>query len=79
VTSYAGYDPMGRVTASSQQTAGHVYSMSYDYDLAGNLTREIYPSVKYTPLAGLSNTAVFSSSRAQFSAVAGAIGRISLK
>lgn len=44
VTSYAGYDAVGRVTASSQQTSGHTYSMSYEYDLAGNLIREIYPS-----------------------------------
>jgi RHS repeat-associated protein len=53
---------MGRVTASSQQTAGHVYSMSYDYDLAGNLTREIYPTGRvithtYDPAGRLASVA----------------------
>jgi RHS repeat-associated protein len=44
VTNYAAYDALGRVTSSSQQTNGQTYSLSYEYDLAGNLTREIYPS-----------------------------------
>lgn len=44
VTSYAGFDALGRITASSQATNGQTYSMSYEYDLAGNLTREIYPT-----------------------------------
>lgn len=43
-TSYAGYDVMGRVTGSSQTTDGQTYSMSYTYDLAGNLVAQTYPS-----------------------------------
>ncbi len=43
-SSYAGFDALGRVTSSSQQTNGQTYSMSYEYDLAGNLKSEIYPS-----------------------------------
>lgn len=39
---YAGYDAMGHGTSSSQQTTGQTYSMSYEYDLAGNLKSEIY-------------------------------------
>ncbi len=35
---------MGRVLHSTQTTDGQPYGMSYEYDLAGNLTREIYPS-----------------------------------
>jgi RHS repeat-associated protein len=42
---YTGYDAMGRVKASSQAADGQpVYTMSYDYDLAGNMTSQIYPS-----------------------------------
>jgi YD repeat-containing protein len=43
-TSYTAYDPMGRVTASSQTTLGQTYGFSYSYNLAGALTSEIYPS-----------------------------------
>jgi len=46
---YDGYDGMGRVTSSRQiTTAGtaNSYSMSYEYDLAGNMKREVYPSGK---------------------------------
>jgi RHS repeat-associated protein len=43
-TSYTGYDAMGRITGSSQVTDGQTYSMSYAYDLAGNLTQQTYPS-----------------------------------
>jgi RHS repeat-associated protein len=43
-TNYAGFDALGRVTASSQRTDGQTYSLSYEYDLAGNLTREVYPT-----------------------------------
>lgn len=42
--SYGAYDVMGRVKSSSQTTAGQTYAMSYDYDLAGNLKEETYPS-----------------------------------
>ncbi|MGH9958487.1 MAG: hypothetical protein ACREBC_15365, partial [Pyrinomonadaceae bacterium] len=41
---YDGYDTAGRLNASRQITDGQVYSMSYGYDLAGNLTRQQYPS-----------------------------------
>lgn len=44
--SYAGYDELGRVTGSSQITAGQpAYTMpNYQYDLAGNLLSQTYPS-----------------------------------
>ncbi|MGA9997904.1 MAG: RHS repeat-associated core domain-containing protein [Pyrinomonadaceae bacterium] len=42
---YTGYDAMGRVTASSQTTDGQSpYLMAYEYDLAGNMTKQVYPS-----------------------------------
>jgi RHS repeat-associated protein len=41
---YTGYDALGRVTYSSQVTDGQTYSMSYAYDLAGNLISQTYPS-----------------------------------
>jgi RHS repeat-associated protein len=43
-TSYASFDALGRVTTSSQRTDGQTYSMSYEYDLAGHLKSEIYPT-----------------------------------
>jgi YD repeat-containing protein len=43
---YDGYDAAGRVAASRQVTDGQPYSMSYGYDLAGNMTKEVYPSGK---------------------------------
>jgi RHS repeat-associated protein len=46
---YDAYDAMGRVTASRQVTtlgSANSYTMSYQYDLAGNMTRQIYPSGK---------------------------------
>lgn len=43
-TSYSGYDAMGRVTGSTQNTDSQSYSMSYGYNLAGALTTETYPS-----------------------------------
>ncbi|HEX5731195.1 MAG TPA: RHS repeat-associated core domain-containing protein [Blastocatellia bacterium] len=46
---YDGYDAMGRVTSSRQITtsdAANTYTMSYGYDLAGNLTSQVYPSGK---------------------------------
>jgi RHS repeat-associated protein len=42
-TSYTGYDPLGRITGSTQ-TTGQGYSFQYSYDLSGALTQEIYPS-----------------------------------
>jgi RHS repeat-associated protein len=41
---YTAFDAMGRVTASSQVTDLQPYSMSYEYNLAGNLKSEVYPS-----------------------------------
>jgi RHS repeat-associated protein len=44
-----GYDAMGRVTASRQVTtagSSNTYTMSYEYDLAGHMTRQVYPSGK---------------------------------
>lgn len=46
---YDGYDAAGRVTASRQITsapAAQSYTMSYGYDLAGDMTKEVYPSGK---------------------------------
>jgi YD repeat-containing protein len=42
--SYGEYDPLGRVKTGTQTTSGQSYSMSYGYDLAGNMTSETYPS-----------------------------------
>ncbi len=44
VTGYGSYDSMGRVLTSSQQTNGQAYNLSYQYDLAGELRQETYPS-----------------------------------
>jgi RHS repeat-associated protein len=44
-TNYIQFDALGRVKASSQVTDGVTYSMpEYNYNLAGNLTSEKYPS-----------------------------------
>jgi RHS repeat-associated protein len=43
-TSYTGYDTMGRITGSSQETAGRTFQMSYQYNLAGQMTAQVYPS-----------------------------------
>jgi RHS repeat-associated protein len=46
---YDSYDKMGQVTASRQVTTAGIansYMMSYQYDLAGNMTQETYPSGK---------------------------------
>jgi YD repeat-containing protein len=43
-TSFTAFDPLGRVTASSQQVNGLTYGFSYTYNLAGALTSETYPS-----------------------------------
>jgi RHS repeat-associated protein len=44
VTNYMGFDALGRVTASNQQTGGQTYSFAYLYNLAGALKSETYPS-----------------------------------
>lgn len=42
---YLSFDALGRVTSSSQTTAGNTYTFpSYSYNLAGSLTSLIYPS-----------------------------------
>ncbi len=49
--SYSGYDAMGRVKGGSQQLGQQVYMMSYEYNLAGHVTKLTYPSgrtVNYT-------------------------------
>jgi RHS repeat-associated protein len=42
--SYDAYDVMGRVKAASQTTDFKSYATSYEYDLAGNLQAETYPT-----------------------------------
>ena len=46
--SYSNYDAMGRVLGGTQTTTvnqtANSYSMSYTYDLAGNMRTETYPS-----------------------------------
>ena len=44
--SYTEYDPVGNVLTCSQTILGHAYLMSYQYNLAGSVTRETYPSNK---------------------------------
>ena len=41
---YFGYDTMGRVNVQRQVTGGNTYSLSYTYNLAGQLATETYPS-----------------------------------
>jgi len=41
---YTGYDQLGRVTSSYQQTDFQNYGFSYVYNLASEMTRETYPS-----------------------------------
>jgi RHS repeat-associated protein len=44
-TNYTAYNALGRVTSSNQVTDGNTYTFPvYDYDLAGNLQRQVYPS-----------------------------------
>ncbi|MFY9556729.1 MAG: hypothetical protein WAV47_18615, partial [Blastocatellia bacterium] len=42
--SYTGYDRLGRVNVSVQQTEGQNYRFTYGYDRAGEMTSEGYPS-----------------------------------
>lgn len=44
VNKYNAFDEQGRVTSSSQTTDGRTYAMGYEYDLAGHLTKQAYPS-----------------------------------
>ena len=41
---FSQYDTLGRVTASTQTTAGSAFPFIYAYDLAGGLLQETYPS-----------------------------------
>ena len=43
---FQSYDPMGRVTQSTQTTNGNNYTFTYAYNLAGALESEIYPSAR---------------------------------
>ncbi len=44
VYNYNAFDEQGQVTSSSQTTDGQTYTMGYEYNLAGHLTKQIYPS-----------------------------------
>lgn len=44
VYNYNAFDEQGRATSSSQTTDGKTYTMGYEYDLAGHLTKQTYPS-----------------------------------
>ena len=44
--SYGAYDVVGRVLTGAQTTDGQTYPMSYQYNLAGAMTSETYPSGK---------------------------------
>jgi RHS repeat-associated protein len=43
-SSYASYDVMGRVLTANQTTDGQTYTTRYQYNLAGSMTSETYPS-----------------------------------
>jgi YD repeat-containing protein len=43
-TNYTQYDALGRITVSSQTTAGQSYFFGYQFNRAGALTSETYPS-----------------------------------
>jgi RHS repeat-associated protein len=63
-TYYDGYDAAGRLLASRQITDSNIYTMSYSYDLAGNITRQVYPSGRevrtvYDPAGRLSKVSRF--------------------
>ena len=42
--SYSGFDVLGRVNTSVQQTDAQNYWFAYGYNLAGMMTTETYPS-----------------------------------
>jgi YD repeat-containing protein len=71
---FLAYDPMGRVTKSSQVTNGQTYTFSYVYNLAGDLESESYPSGRtiqtcYDAAGRQSGVSALSSSTAYASAV----------
>lgn len=41
---YGSYDVLGRAASGTQTTNGVSYLMTYEYDLAGHMTRQSYPS-----------------------------------
>lgn len=41
---YDGYDEVGKLTGSHQITDSQSYSFTYAYNLAGGMTKEVYPS-----------------------------------
>jgi len=43
-TSYTSFDVMGRFQKSTQTTGGQTFPFSYDYNYAGGLISEVYPS-----------------------------------
>jgi len=43
-TEYNEYDPLGRILQSRQITDWNAFPFSYSYDLAGNVTQQIYPA-----------------------------------
>ncbi|MEK6300492.1 MAG: RHS repeat-associated core domain-containing protein [Acidobacteriota bacterium] len=43
---YTGYDELGRVTSSYQQTDSQNYGFSYGYNIASEMTTETYPSLR---------------------------------
>jgi len=43
---YQSYDELGRVTSSYQQTDSNNYGLSYGYNLANEMTSEVYPSLR---------------------------------
>jgi RHS repeat-associated protein len=44
ITEYTLFDNDGNILTSNQTTDGHTYSISYSYNLSGNLLNETYPS-----------------------------------
>ena len=44
VTRFTGFDALGRVAASQQETEGQTYRFAYTYNRAGALASETYPS-----------------------------------
>ena len=45
-TRYDDFDSLGRVTSHAQITNGHEYKTSYEYNYAGALVKQVYPSGK---------------------------------
>lgn len=56
-TRYTGFDPAGRLTENKQITGGNTYTSAYQYNRAGAMTQETYPSgrvmnVDYSSVSG---------------------------